>query len=339
MSDVADVNIEFWLPGADVSDPNQKPLDEVTTDSTGVGTTTSMILQTGQNYDIWFNGSSTYYDELIKDWTINYNPDTGKGFLIVSGKTYYPAVKVGTFVDVDSLAENHTSVVSAKTNVTNETVTVGAIGTWVSLTYDELYSEEGTTVYNSTGDLLIEDTDYSIDYPNGKIKPLTSVAANQDLKVSYTYAPDDTIAYDESVGTGSFWFKIDIGNADANSELWDVVMCFRDAGGVMEGDEVTSFTASYVSGSTTISIPGNLIGYWTDGMGAGGKRCIKIADKLGSAEKARWQFDITVNEANWEEGVEEFEMTFDDLGDYSKRSYPSKDLKATADEIIIISQA
>ena len=341
MADIQDVQIQFWKVGADPSDPNQAPLDYATTDSSGIWSTTNMVLQTGTNYDVYFNGSSTYYDELIDSWQITYNPDTGKGYFLVNGESYYPAVPFGAFVSVDSLAENSSSVVSAKTNVTDETITWTS--TWVSLAHDELYSGY-ETVRNSTGELLTKDTDYSINYATGQIKNLTT-AVTSTAKINYTYAPDNTIAYDESVGTGSFWFKLDIGNANANSELHDVVMCIRDSDGDLEGDEVTGYTASFVSGSTAISIPGDLLGYWTDGVGAGGKRCIAIASKLGSAEKARWQFDITVSEANWAEKAytnsdpEDWEVTFDDLGDYAEKQYPSGDVKATAETLTIACQA
>ena len=264
MDPVSGVQIEFWKVGGDPSDPNQEPLDEITTGSDGTGSTTSMILQTGRNYDIYFNGSTTYYDEKIENWEINYNPETGKGFLLVAGNSFYEAVPFGAFVDVDTLPEYQSGVL------------------------------------NDTG--------------------------------------TDSVAYDESAGTGSVWFKMDIGNANANSELWDVVMCFRDSDGDMEGDEITGFTASYVSGSTAISIPGSLLGYWTDAMGPGGKRCISIASKLGSAEKARWQFDLTIDESNFDTG-EEFEITFDDLGDYSAKQYPSKSTKASAETLTFGVQA
>jgi hypothetical protein len=59
-----------------------------------------------------------------------------------------------------------------------------------------------------------------------------------------------------------------------------------------------------------------------------------IADELSSSEKARWTFTMTVSEANFDTD-EEFEFCFDDLGDYSKRQYPSSDTKATAECLTI----
>jgi hypothetical protein len=221
----------------------------------------------------------------IDNWRISYIPETGDGFLQFDTKTYYPAIPIGAFVDVDSLPEVQ--------SVVNESV----------------YNESNLTV-------------------------ATVVA--------------DWIAYDESVGAGSFWIKMDIGNKNANSELDNVVACFKDSDGDMEGDELTGFAASYDSGTTKISIPGELIGYWKDGMGSGAKRCFQIADELGPSEKARWTFTLTVSESNWAElnttyGLytdgEEFEFCFDDLGDYSKRQYPSSDVKASSECLHITAMA
>ena len=257
-ADISGVEIQFWMPGADPSDPNQKPLDKIVI-TNGKGTTTNAIIQTNTEYDIYFNGSSTYYDDHIEDWVINYNPDTGKGTLnfIIDGTrySYYPAAKVGTFVDLDTLPEKHSCL-----------------------------ADSGT----------------------------------------------DEITYNETLAacTGSVWWKMDVGNADANSELHEVVMCFRDSDGDMEGNELTGLTATYVSGSTNINIPGSLIGYWKDGMGGGAKRCLTIATVLGSGERARWEFSATVDESNAENG-EEFEICFDDNGDLSRREYPSGSLKAS----------
>ena len=262
MDAVQDVQFKFYEPGADVTDPNVKPLDTIQTGSDGVGSTTNMIIQTNTAYDIWINGSSTYYDELISDYKLTYNPDRGVGYLLVDSKAYYPVIKIGTFVDVDTLPEKQSCV-------------------------------------NDTG--------------------------------------TDSIAYDISECGGSAWFRVDIGNANANSELHDVVMCFKDADGDMEGDEITAFSSAYISGKV-LNIPGNLLGYWQDGMGSGAKKCIKIADILGPAEKGRYEFTITVDESNFGTD-EEFEMCFDDVGDYSAKQYPSRDDKATGECLTIGAQA
>ena len=257
-----DGDILFYTPGADVSDPNIKPLDTIDI-TNGVGSTSNKIIQTNTDYDVWFNGSSSYYDELIADWKININPETGSGSLIIGAKTYYEAVPVGSFVDLDSLPE-----------------------------YESGWNESGT----------------------------------------------DTIYYDKSNFGGSAWLKMDIGNSKANSELHDVVMCFLDSDADLEGDEITDITASYVSGSQEISIPATIGAYWNDAAGTGSAVCFKIADKLGSAEKARWQFTFTVNEANWDPG-EEFQICFDDLGDYKAKQYPSRHAKASAECLTIDVQA
>ena len=262
MDPVQGIQFKFYTPGADVTDPNVKPLDTITTGSDGVGSTTNMIIQTNTDYDVWVNGSSTYYDEKIEDWEISYNPDRGVGFLLIGGQAYYPAIKVGAFVDVATLPEVQSCM-------------------------------------NDTS--------------------------------------DDTVYYDISACGGSAWFRVDIGNANANSELHNVVMCFMDLDGDMEGDEITAFSAAYVSGKV-LDIPGNLLGYWQDGMGAGAKKCREIASVLGPSEKGRYEFTITVNEANFEVG-EEFQICFDDVGDYSAKQYPSRNAKATAECLTVAVQA
>ena len=258
MADVSGVSIKFYSPGADITDPYVLPLDTITI-SSGTGTTTNYIIQTNTPYDVYLDGNTSYYDEKL-NFEISYNKDRGVGYLLVNGQSYVSATNVGTFVDVDSLAEKSSAV-----------------------------QDTGT----------------------------------------------DTIMYNESVGAGSFWIKLDIGNDEANSELRDVVLCFRDVGtDALDGDEVTGLSATYVSGSSKINIPGDLLKYWQDSAGSGGAVCIKIADSLGSSEKARWAFDFTVDESNWDAN-EKFAITFDDLGDYQEKQYPSRKTKATAESLTI----
>ena len=107
MADLSSGKIHFYDVGADVSDPNTKPLDTITI-SSGTGNTTNMVIHTNTEYDVYFNGSSTHYDEKIENWKVSYSPDTGKGFLFFDDKSYYAAVNVGTFVDVDTLPEYET---------------------------------------------------------------------------------------------------------------------------------------------------------------------------------------------------------------------------------------
>ena len=246
------VSFEFHTPGADVSDPNIQALDTLYVSTAGTGTTTSTVLDTGSSYDLHFNGSSAYYDELINAWDILYNQETGKGTLRVNGATYYSAVEIGTIAAVDTLPEVETGcIVDGGTN---------------------------------------------------------------------------SIDYDRSGCSGSAWFKIDVGNSESQSEVRDLVMCFKDADGDMEGDEVTAIDAARMEGSTNIAIPGTLAGYWKDGMGTAGKRCVKIANSVGSSETARYKLSFTVTEANFVD-TEEFEISFDDLGDISKKQYPSENAK------------
>ena len=247
--------IHFYTKGADVSDPNVLPIDSVTVATDGTGNTTNAVIQTASDYDVYFNGTSTFYDELVSGWKINFNADRGLGFLQMGVNPFYAAINIGTIAAVDSLPE---------------------------------VQDNGTCIID---------------------------------------VDTDTINYSIAGCSGSAWLKMDLGNSESNSELKDLVLCFRDSDGDMEGDEISALSASYVSGSTAIKVPGTLGGYWKEGMGTSGKRCILIAKTVGSSVKSRYEFTMTVNEGNFANG-EEFEISQDDLGDVAKKEYPSWDAKA-----------
>jgi hypothetical protein len=258
-------DIMIYTLGADVSDPYIQSIDNVSL-AAGLGNTSGMMLMTNTAYDWYFNGKSTYYDELMSGVTISYNKDTGKGTTLFNGVPWYPAKPIGTFVNQSNLPE-----VSAAMNDT------GA-------------AEASTTVW-----------------------------------------------YDKSLGAGSGWIKMDIGNSASNSVLKDVVLCFSDTDADMENNELTDLSASYVSGSTGISVPPSLFKYWQDAMGGTSSQCVLIANELGSSEQARWKFDFTIDETNM--ATEEFEICFDDLGDYLQKEYPSRNAKATAACVVIADQS
>lgn len=264
-SAVPGIQVQFYEKGADVKNPNIGPRFYTETDSQGIATVTRTIRTDGTEYDIYINGSTTYYDMAIPagTWKIEFNPYTGKGklYVLLDGKEsdVIRIVQVGTFTDLSAIPEASSSI--------------------------------------------------------------------------NTSAGTDTIAYDKNVGDGSAYFQIDIGNKKANSELHDVVLCFRDADGDMEGDELTGLTATFVSGDASISLESNLYGYWRDAMG-GGTSCVNVADVIGPGKKARYEIAMTINEANWDVG-EEFSIVQDDLGNYKAKQYPSRNDKATPDELTI----
>ena len=99
--------LHFYTPGTDVSDPYQLDLDSIY--SAGSGSTTNYVIQTGTAYDVYFNGSSTYYDDKISP-SINYNAETGKGYMLINGMAYLPVAAFGSFVDVDTLPEKQAGV-------------------------------------------------------------------------------------------------------------------------------------------------------------------------------------------------------------------------------------
>jgi len=205
--------------------------------------------------------------------------------------------------------------------------------------YDELLSSWNINYNPETGKgtLLSSGLAYHAVSPVGALVEY-SAASLPEIQSGLNDTGAGALYYDESGLGGSGWFDMDIGNNNANSELKDVVMCFRDNDGDMEGNEITSFTASYVSGTTAIAIPGSLQTYWEDAMGGAGAQCFTIASTLGSSQKARWQFTVAVAEANFDT-TEEFEITFDDLGQYLEKQYPSRNAKASAASLTVGDQA
>ena len=233
------------------------------------------------------------------------------------------------------------SVSSGSGSTTNQIIMTNTPYDWHFNGYSTYYDEliKGVTVsYNKDtgkGTLLFNGVAY---YPAKPVGTLVNDNTLPEVQTGWNDTSDANVYYDASALSGAGWIKVDVGNSASNSVLEDVVLCFKDADSDMENNELTDFTASYVSGSTAISIPPSLFRYWQDAMGGGGTQCVLIANELGSSEQARWKFDLTVNEANFNSS-EEFEMCFDDLGNYLQKQYPSRDAKAAASCITIGEQA
>ena len=331
MAAVTTGNLSFYTPGADVKDPYITRLDGLDCG----GNTSNLLIQTNTQYDVYYDGSgATYYDGALSGWGVNYNPKTGKGTLISNNVAYAALSPVGGFATqlAASLPEVQTGLNTTGKQSDSNTFT-GSNST-ATLSGDTDPDTTGTitcsaaTIYN--GSTTVAAGNYTLSGTGDCYITLDGDDRynGATLTANYTMATDNLLLYDESAIAGSAWWKSDIGNNNANSELKDVVMCFRDSDGDMEGNEITSFTASYVSGTTAIAIPGSLQTYWEDAMGGAGAQCFTIATTLGSSQKARWQFQITAAEANWDT-TEEFQITFEDLGSYLNKQYPSRNAKAS----------
>jgi len=87
------------------------------------------------------------------------------------------------------------------TGISNEALTSVLIGTDEALAQNEL-TANSVTVTNATDvtDILVEDTDYSIEYDQGVLSLLTTQYNNTDINVSYTYLADST----ESLAADTF---------------------------------------------------------------------------------------------------------------------------------------
>jgi hypothetical protein len=105
----------------------------------------------------------------------------------VAGNINLTVVQAGW---MPSFSNDWTIKMAGPVPVEGETVHTGAIGTWTSLAHNNI-APASESVKNSTGDPLAAAVDYAMDYPAGKIKPLTDFAANQDLTIDYTYMTED----------------------------------------------------------------------------------------------------------------------------------------------------
>lgn len=87
----------------------------------------------------------------------------------------------------------------ASVAVTDEAVTITALGTWYDLTYGRVQPGTVTVTSNPAGTTYTEGTDYAIDYANGKILGISGggISALDSVLVDFTY---DAIRKGEGVG-------------------------------------------------------------------------------------------------------------------------------------------
>jgi len=95
--------------------------------------------------------------------------------LVIVGALFIPLVQT-----VDSN--------SGETQVVNESVTAD-VGNYVDLDGYDIVSGS-VTVYNSTGDVQTEDSDYEIGYDNGSIKAVSGgdITDGNTIQVTYNYS-------------------------------------------------------------------------------------------------------------------------------------------------------
>lgn len=257
-------SLEFWDKNADISDSSKSPREEIQL-SGGTNTTTaiSTILSddTQATKDLYIDGGSSYYDDKVTQWMLNYNAETGKGLLVVDGHSSGGAqsVDIGTFADFDTL----------------EAVDTGIVANAAAGTYN----------------------------------------------------------YSEGTGDGTVYIRLELGNDEVDSEIRDMVFCVGDDDGDLEGNEITSLTISRYTGDSIGTINSDILDLFSDAAGTGSTSCTPIGDVIG-LKKGVYQIDMEINEANLESG-EEWEFLVDDLGSVKARSYPSRDLKATVEDVTI----
>lgn len=139
--------------------------------------------------------------------------------------------------------------------------------------------------------------------------------------------------YNKTVGDGTVYIRFELGNDEVDSELRDVVFCIQDADKDLEGDEITAMTISKYSGDSIGNMQSNILTLFSNAAGSGGASCMNVGTIEG-LKKGVYQIDITFNEDNCADG-EEFEIIMDDLGSAYARDYPSRNLKAAAEDVVI----
>lgn len=145
-----------------------------------------------------------------------------------------------------------------------------------------------------------------------------------------------TYNYSNTTGDGSAYIRLAIGNDEPDSELSKTVFCIGDSDSDLEGDEFTSMTISSYSGANVGSINSNLLPLFSQAAGTGSMVCTSIGDIVG-VTSGIYQIDFVIDEQKW--NAEEFEIGIDDLGGWKARQYPSSDLKATAEDVVLVSVA
>jgi len=143
-------------------------------------------------------------------------------------------------------------------------------------------------------------------------------------------AGTDTFTYDVSIGDGQFYFKPTLEASTAYSELKNAVLCFEwDTSNAPEGNEISSITASLVSG-TDLGIPAELVNYWSN------EECVSLGDMTAgqsSQIKLLFTVDDTAIDAN-----DGYFLAFDDLGSLRGKDL-NLDTGATIDRITFEHQA
>ncbi len=113
-------DIELWVTGSDISDPQDiGELDEITL-SSGTATSTSSTEyksdDTQNSRDLYYEGGSTHYDEKINSWSISYNIETDKGVLQVNDRDYIEITDLGTWENMDTADTLGTSFADSGTD-------------------------------------------------------------------------------------------------------------------------------------------------------------------------------------------------------------------------------
>lgn len=212
----------------------------------------------------------------------------------------------------------------------------------------DLYIDGGATYYDQKVDnweiQYNEQTGKGVvvaDGPSGAVEA-TAVGAFADMdtadavETGFVQSGAGTINYSLTSGDGTAYIRLAMGNDNTNTVLKDVVFCIGDSDGDLEGDELSSLSISRYSGESIGDVPANALPLFTAAAGTSSFSCQKVGDIVNedSLKKGVYQINFGITEANFAD-TEEFEISMDDLGGWKARQYPSRNLKATAEDVTI----
>jgi len=98
-------DFEWYDTGAEVSRSTTTEILKVDVSSGTVTDTTGYILSTCDDedtMDLYYEGSSNFYNELVPEWRVVGNVETGKAIIKFGDSLYYDASPIGTLTDLDT---------------------------------------------------------------------------------------------------------------------------------------------------------------------------------------------------------------------------------------------
>lgn len=180
--------------------------------------------------------------------------------------------------------------------------------------------------YVTIGDMLEEDAvDGTV---NGQTTAVNvTTATNEICLSSATPADGDYIVYDESVGDGEFYIKIEIDFSGGDKYIVNPVLdIVNDLTNKMEGNEFSSVKIQHLQG-TNFGIKSDI----TDEVN--GFEAISLGELRESGDSGTYKMTFSVSEANLDDGADVCFFVIDDMGEHNGQDI-LRGTKATASALI-----